>query len=59
MVGLVSALVGEIAYEVVRFVIMLALLVLAVFVGKLRKAADAKKAAKMAASENKEKEITE
>ena len=50
MVGLVSALVGEIAYEVVRFVIMLALLVLAVFVGgKLRKAADAKKAAKMAA----------
>ena len=40
MVGLVSALVGEIAYEVVRFVIMLALLVLAVFVGgKLRKAA--------------------
>ena len=53
MVGLVSALVGEIAYEVVRFVI-------AVFVGgKLRKAADAKKAAKMAASENKEKEITE
>ena len=57
---LVSALVGEIAYEVVRFVIMLALLVLAVFVGgKLRKAADAKKAAKMAASENKEKEITE
>lgn len=58
--GLVSALVGEIAYEVVRFVIMLALLVLAVFVGgKLRKAADAKKAAKMAASENKEKEITE
>ena len=41
MVGLVSALVGEIAYEVVRFVIMLALLVLAVFVGgKLRKAAD-------------------
>ena len=28
MVGLVSALVGEIAYEVVRFVIMLALLVL-------------------------------
>ena len=33
MVGLVSALVGEIAYEVVRFVIMLALLVLAVFVG--------------------------
>ena len=60
MVGLVSALVGEIAYEAVRFVIMLALLVLAVFVGgKLRKAADAKKAAKMAASENKEKEITE
>lgn len=60
MVGLVSALVGEIAYEVVRFVIMLALLVLAVFVGgKLRKAADAKKEAKMAASENKEKEITE
>lgn len=60
MVGLVSALVGEIAYEVVRFVIMLALLVLAVFVGgKLRRAADAKKAAKMAASENKEKEITE
>lgn len=60
MVGLVSALVGEIAYEAVRFVIMLALLVLAVFVGgKFRKAADAKKAAKMAASENKEKEITE
>ena len=29
MVGLVSALVGERAYEVVRFVIMLALLVLA------------------------------
>ena len=44
MVGLVGVLVGEIAYEVVRFVIMLALLVLAVFVGgKLRKAADAKK----------------
>lgn len=60
MVGLVSVLVGEIAYEAVRFVIMLALLVLAVFVGgKLRKAADAKKAAKMTASENKEKEITE
>ena len=60
MVGLVGVLVGEIAYEVVRFVIMLALLVLAVFVcGKLRKAADAKKAAKMAALENKEKEITE
>lgn len=60
MVGLVSVLVGEIAYEAVRFVIMLALLVLAVFVGgKLRKVADAKKAAKMAASENKEKEITE
>ncbi len=60
MVGLVSVLVGEIAYEAVRFVIMLALLVLAVFAGgKLRKAADAKKAAKMAASENKEKEITE
>lgn len=60
MVGLVSVLVGEIAYEAVRFVIMLALLVLAVFVGgKLRKAADVKKAAKMAASENKEKEITE
>lgn len=61
MVGLVSMLVGEIAYEVVRFIIMLALLVLAVFAGgKLRKAADAKKAAKMAAaSENKEKEITE
>lgn len=59
MVGLVSALVGEIAYESVRFVIMLALLVLAVFVGgKLRKAADAKKAAK-ADMENKEKEITE
>ena len=59
MVGLVSALVGEIAYEAVRFIIMLALLVLAVFVGgKLRKAADAKKAAK-AVSENKEKEITE
>ena len=45
MVGLVGALVGEIAYEAVG--------------GKLRKAADAKKAAKMAASENKEKEITE
>lgn len=60
MVGLVSVLVGEIAYEAVRFVIMLALLVLAVFVGgKLRKAADARKVAKMAASENKEKEITE
>ena len=60
MVGLVGALVGEIAYEAVRFVIMLALLVLAVFVGgKLRKATDAKKAAKMAASENTEKEITE
>ena len=60
MVGLVSMLVGEIVYEAVRFIIMLALLVLAVFVGgKLRKAADAKKAAKMAASENKEKEITE
>ncbi len=59
MVGLVSALVGEIAYEAVRFVIMLALLVLAVFVGgKLRKASDAKKAAK-ADMENKEKEITE
>jgi hypothetical protein len=56
----VGVLVGEIAYEAVRFIIMLALLVLAVFVGgKLRKAADAKKAAKMAASENKEKEITE
>ena len=54
MVGLVGVLVGEIAYEAVRFIIMLALLVLAVFVGgKLRKAADAKKAAKMAASENK------
>ncbi len=60
MVGLVSVLVGEIAYEAVRFVIMLALLVLAVFVGgKLRKVADARKVAKMAASENKEKEITE
>ena len=60
MVGLVGVLVGEIAYEAVRFIIMLALLVLAVFVGgKLRKAADTKKAAKMAASENKEKEITE
>lgn len=60
MVGLVSMLVGEIVYEAVRFIIMLALLVLAVFVGgKLRKAADAKKAAKMAAAENKEKEITE
>ena len=60
MVGLVGVLVGEIAYEAVRFVIMLALLVLAVFVGgKLRKATDAMKAAKMAASENKEKEITE
>lgn len=60
MVGLVGVLVGEIAYEAVRFVIMLALLVLAVFVGgKLRKAADAKNASKMAASENKEKEITE
>lgn len=60
MVGLVSMLVGEIVYEAVRFIIMLALLVLAVFVGgKLRKAADAKKAAKMAASENNEKEITE
>ncbi len=59
MVGLVSTLVGEIAYEAVRFVIMLALLVLAVFVGgKLRKASDAKKAAK-ADMENKEKEITE
>ena len=60
MVGLVSMLVGEIVYEAVRFIIMLALLVLAVFVGgKLRKAADAKKAAKMAAAENNEKEITE
>ena len=60
MVGLVSALVGEIAYEVVRFVIMLALLGVAVFVGgKLRKAADAKKAAKMCATENKEREITD
>ena len=60
MVGLVSMLVGEIVYEAVRFVIMLALLVLAVFAGgKLRKAADARKAAKMAATENKEKEITE
>lgn len=59
MVGLVSTLVGEIAYEAVRFVIMLALLVFAVFVGgKLRKASDAKKAAK-ADMENKEKEITE
>lgn len=59
MVGLVSTFVGEIAYEAVRFVIMLALLVLAVFVGgKLRKASDAKKAAK-ADMENKEKEITE
>lgn len=59
MVGLVSTLVGEIAYEAVRFVIMLALLVLAVFVGgKLRKASDAKKVAK-ADMENKEKEITE
>ena len=59
MVGLVGVLVGEIAYEVVRFVIMLAVLVLAVFVGgKLRKASDAKKAAK-ADMENKEKEITE
>ena len=59
MVGVVSTLVGEIAYEAVRFVIMLALLVLAVFVGgKLRKASDAKKAAK-ADMENKEKEITE
>ena len=44
----------------VGLVSMLVVLVLAVFVGgKLRKAADAKKAAKMAASENKEKEITE
>ncbi len=60
MVGLVSMLVGEIAYETVRFIIMLALLVLAVFTGgKLRKAADAKKAAKMAAAQNNEKEITE
>ena len=33
MVGLVGVLVGEIAYEAVRFIIMLALLVLLVFVG--------------------------
>ena len=37
MVGLVSALVGEIAYEAVRFVIMLALLVLAVWIRKRMK----------------------
>ena len=37
MVGLVGALVGEIAYEAVRFVIMLALLVLAVWIRKRMK----------------------
>ena len=37
MVGLVGVLVGEIAYEMVRFVIMLALLVLAVWIRKRMK----------------------
>ena len=58
MVGL--TLVSELIFEAVKFVVMLGLLVLAVFAGgKIRKGLDAKKAAKMAASENKEKEITE
>ena len=37
MVGLVGVLVGEIAYEAVRFIIMLALLVLAVWIRKRMK----------------------
>ena len=58
MIGL--TLVSEIIFEAAKFVVMLGLLVLAVFAGgKIRKGLDAKKAAKMAASENKEKEITE
>ena len=59
MVGLISLLVGEFVDEAVRFVIMLALLVLAVLLGsKIRKAADARKALENAEAE-KDKESTE
>ncbi|MGN0327761.1 MAG: hypothetical protein ACI4D4_02145 [Lachnospira sp.] len=59
MVGLALSLGGEIAYEAVRFVVMLLLLVLAVFIGgKIRKGLDARKASKLAAKES-ETDITE
>ncbi|MDO5381857.1 MAG: hypothetical protein Q4F06_03930 [Eubacteriales bacterium] len=59
MVGLALSLGGEIAFEAIRFVIMLLLLVLAVFVGgKIRKVLDARKASKLAVEES-ETDITE
>jgi len=60
MIGLVSLLAGELAFEAVRFIVMLCLLVLAVFVGgKLRKASDAKKAKKAELENNSKEDITE
>lgn len=48
MVGLISVLAGEIIFEAVKFVVMIALLVVAfVLGGKIRKGLDAKKAAKL------------
>ena len=47
MVGLIGTLAGEIIYESIKFIIMLLLLVVAVFIGgKLRKNSDMKKAQK-------------
>lgn len=55
MIGLVSMLVGEVLFECAKFVIMLALLVAAVFIGRaLRNKRDAKKAE---AAENKTEQI--
>lgn len=52
MAGLIGLLPGEILYEAAKFIIMLLLLVVGVFIGgKLRMHSDAKKAAKKAAEE--------
>ena len=48
MVGAISMIVGEVLFQAVRFIIMLVLLIVAVFIGgKLRKTADARKAKKL------------
>ena len=47
MVGLIGMLAGEILYEAAKFIIMILLLVVGVFIGgSLRKRSDAKKADK-------------
>jgi len=60
MVLLVSTLVSDIILETAKFILMLVLLGVGVFIGgKLRKRSDAKKAAKKAAEEAAAADITE